>query len=92
MMVVLLASELLVGCQGGGVKGSENLATEEFNFSDFIRVEVGSAFKVEVVRSDSYHVSITADDNLFDDYIRVSKAGATVSPPWAPSAHPAVLR
>jgi len=77
LMAVLLTSGLLVGCIGGVVRGSGNLDTQEFNFSDFTRVEVGSAFEVEVVQSDSYSVSVTADDNLFD-YILVSKQGTTL--------------
>jgi len=78
LISVLLTSGLLVGCVGGiVVKGSGNLAMEEFNFIDFTRVDVGHAFEVEVAQSGSYSVSITADDNLFD-YIQVSKAGATL--------------
>jgi len=77
LIALLLMSGPLVGCQGVVVKGSGNLATEEFNFSDFTRVEVGSAFEVEVVQSGSYSVSVTADDNLFD-YIQVSKQGTTL--------------
>jgi len=77
LMAVLLTSGLLVGCIGGVVRGSGNLDTREFNFSDFSRVEVGSAFEVKVVQSDSYSVSVTADDNLFD-YIKVSKQGTTL--------------
>lgn len=77
VVVVLLTLGLSVGCIGGVITGSGNLITEEFNFSDFTRVEVGSAFEVEVVQSDSYSVSIMADDNLFD-YILVSKQGTTL--------------
>lgn len=76
LVAVLLASGLLAGCVGW-VPGSGKLETQEFNFSDFTRVEVGYAFEVEVVQSDSYSVSITADDNLFG-YIQVSKAGETL--------------
>lgn len=76
LVAVLLTSGLLLGC-GGIVKGSGNLITEEYEFSDFTRVEVGSAFEVEVAQSNSYSVSITADDNLFD-HIQVSKQGATL--------------
>ncbi len=77
LMVVLLTSVGLVGCRGGVVKGSGNLDTEEMNFSGFTRVDVGHAFEVEIVQSDSYSVSITADDNLFK-YVRVSKTGETL--------------
>jgi len=78
LTAVLFMSVLLAGCQEVGiVKGSGNLATEEFYFSDFTRVDIGSAFEVNIVQSDSYSVSVTADDNLFD-YIQVSKMGTTL--------------
>jgi len=76
LMAVLLASGLLAGCVGW-VPGSGNLNTQEFNFSDFTRVEAGSAFQVEIAQSDTYSISITADDNLFDS-IQVSKEGETL--------------
>lgn len=50
------------------------IITKEFDFSDFTSVKVSHAFRVEITRSDSYQVSITASANLFD-YIDVSKAG-----------------
>ena len=74
LVAVLLASGLVVGCQPGVVKGSGNLATNEYNFSDFTKVEISSAIKFEIKQSSSYGVSVTADDNLFD-YIQVSKQG-----------------
>ena len=73
LVVVLLTSGLLAGC----APGSGNLNTQEFNFSDFTRVEVGYAFQVEIVQSDSYRVSVTADDNLFE-HIEVSQEGETL--------------
>jgi hypothetical protein len=77
LVAVLLTSGLLVGCVEGGAPGSGNLLTQEFEFSDFTRVEVGSAFQVEIAQADSYRVSVTADDNLFE-YIQVSKEGETL--------------
>ncbi len=77
LVSVTLTLGLLIGC-AGVLKGSGNLDTQEFNFSDFTRIEVGYAFEVEIVQSASYSVSITADDNLFDEYIRVSKDGETL--------------
>ena len=76
LVAVLLFSGLLVGC-GGVLTGSGNLETKQFNFSDFNKVEVGSAFQFEIVQSTSYGVSITADDNLFE-HINVSKSGETL--------------
>jgi len=77
LVVVLLTSGLVVGCQGVAVKGSGNLKTENYNLSDFTRVEVGTAFEVEVVQSGSYSVQVTVDDNLFK-YVDVSKSGDTL--------------
>jgi len=77
LMAVLLTSGLSMGCVRGEVTGSGTLDTQEMDFSDFTRVEVGYAFEVEIVRSDSYTVSITADDILFE-YVQVSKEGETL--------------
>lgn len=60
------------------IVGSRNLVTDEMDFSDFTAVSVGSAFDVEIMKSSSYSVSITADDNLFD-YVEVSKTGSTLT-------------
>lgn len=62
---------------GGKITGSGTLVTREMAFSEFRVVDVGSTFKVEITRSDSYFVSITADDNLFD-YVDVYKTGNTL--------------
>ena len=77
LVAVLLTAALLVGCTGIVVTGSGDLKTEEMDFSEFTRIEVGSAFEVEITQSGSYSVSITADDNLFK-YIDVSKQGETL--------------
>ena len=77
LVAVLLTSGLLVGCQGGVVKGSGNLKTENYNLSDFTRVDVSNAFKVEINQSGSYSVEVTVDDNLFK-YVDVSKEGETL--------------
>lgn len=53
------------------------IITREFDFSDFTNVEVSHAFRVEIIRSDSYQISITASAKLFD-YIDVSKSGNTL--------------
>ena len=69
LVVILLTSGLLVGC--GPVR------TQTYNFTDFTRVEVGYAFQVEVVQSNSYSISITAREDLFN-FIQVSKEGETL--------------
>jgi hypothetical protein len=75
VMAVMITAGVLTGCTI--VKGSGILITEDMDFSDFTRVEVGYAFEVEIVQSDQFSVSITADDNLFE-YIRVSQQGSTL--------------
>ncbi len=65
ILVAALVTAGLVGCLGAAT-GSGKLITEEMGFSGFTRVEVSHAFEVEISRSSSYSVSITADDNLFD--------------------------
>ncbi len=75
LLVLTMVAGLLTACTV--VKGSGVLKTEEMDFSDFTRVEVGGAFEVEIVQSERFIVSVTADDNLFD-YIQVSKNGSTL--------------
>jgi hypothetical protein len=60
------------------VVGSGNLETEEMGFSDFTIVQVGSGFEVEISKSSSYSVNVTADDNVFD-FIQTSKTGDTLT-------------
>jgi hypothetical protein len=74
IVAVLLTGLLLTGCR---MEGSGNIETREFDFSDFTKVEIGSAFDFEISRSDSYGISITADDNLFEN-IQVTKEGKTL--------------
>jgi len=62
----------------GQVVGSGTLDTEQKGFTDFTIVDVGWGFEVEISQSDSYSISITADDNMFD-YIEVSQTGDTLS-------------
>lgn len=64
------------------------IITREFDFSDFTNVEVSHAFRVEITRSDSYQISITASAKLFD-YIDVSKSGNTLKISRKPYHFPA---
>jgi len=64
------------GCLGS-ISGSAEIRTQEFAFDDFSRIEVGHAFEVDISRSDSYLVIITANDNLYD-YLDISKLGDTL--------------
>jgi hypothetical protein len=61
----------------GGLIGSGNLETEEYAFTDFTEVEIGTAFEFEIKQSSSYSINVTADDNVMD-YIQISKDGQTL--------------
>ena len=58
----------------GEVAGSGRAETRELQFKDFTAVHIGSAFQSRITYSDSYRVSVTMDDNLFD-YLQVTKEG-----------------
>ncbi len=77
LIALFVLSGLFSGCVGGVIIGSGNLDTQEMDFSGFTRIEAGSAFEARIAQSDSYRVSITADDNLFE-HIQVSQAGETL--------------
>ena len=51
--------------------------TETMSFSDFKALEVGSAFQVNIVKSDAYGVKITAGERIFDR-IQVTQTGETL--------------
>ena len=79
VIATLLLAGLWTGCEDEcttdtGIQGSGTPLTEEFDFSDFNRVEAGPAYRIEIVQSDSYSVSVTVDDNLID-YVDVFKSG-----------------
>lgn len=80
LVPLLLVSALLAACGGfsfGRVIGSGNLVTRDLAFEDFDRLEVGSAFEVDVVQDEAYSVSVTADDNVIDR-VNVTKRGQTL--------------
>jgi hypothetical protein len=58
----------------GEVAGSGRAETRELQFKDFTTVHLGSAFQSRITYSNSYRVSVTIDDNLFD-YLQVTKEG-----------------
>ncbi len=92
--VLLLTGFLVSGC---GVilvpKDGEMLPgeteTRKYDFSEFTRVDISSSLRYEVIHSDTYSVSITANKNVFDD-IKVTQEGQTLiigmeipGAPWA---------
>lgn len=67
---------LSAGCAGNLI-GSSNIETKEMEYSDFSKVEVSSAFEVDISQGDTYFVSITANDNLFE-HLDIRQNGRTL--------------
>ena len=81
-MAVITVLLLTTGCiqvvvDGDGIVGSPNLVTREFDFSSFIDVEIGSAFEIDIIQSDTSDVTITLNENLFE-YLDISQSGETL--------------
>ncbi len=81
LALVALLSLALSGCYYGDwrieppIIGSGKMLTKDYSFADFQSVDIGSAFRAGITQAETYSVSITADDNLFD-YIKVDKTGS----------------
>jgi len=74
LAVAILTAALLSGCTA---TGPGTIITEEKDFTDFNYVEVEGTFSVNIIRSDSFSIKISADSNFFD-YVAVSKEGNTL--------------
>jgi ElaB/YqjD/DUF883 family membrane-anchored ribosome-binding protein len=70
-----LEKAITIACECSVETGS--VVTKKMDMTDFTNVEVGHAFKVDITRSDSYSVNITASENLFD-CMDVTKSGSTL--------------
>jgi len=80
--VLLVATFLFSGCgvilvPKDGETETGEIETRQYDFSEFTRVDISSAFSYEIMQSDTYSISITANNNLFDD-INVAKEGQTL--------------
>ena len=94
LLALLLVTFLISGCQTilvskNGETETGETETRQYDFSEFTRVDISSAFSYEIMQSDTYSISITANNNLFDD-IKVAKEGQTLiigmeipGAPWA---------
>lgn len=69
-LMVIMSAVMLSGCFNA-VRGSGKVEASSYQFSGFNQVQISGAFEFEIRRSDSYSVTVNADDNLFD-YIKVS--------------------
>jgi uncharacterized protein (UPF0303 family) len=65
---------LLIGCNNNNNK-EVIMATKDFDLKEFTKIEVGGAFEIDITRSDSFGVSVTADDF---PHIRVEEVDDTL--------------
>src|SRR3989304_3290941 len=76
--ILITAGMLLTGCNWlFTLRDTGPLTTRAFDFTDFNAVDVGSAFAVDISRSDTYSVEITTQEDLFKD-VRVIRVGNTL--------------
>ncbi len=75
--MLLLAVACGVNVGGHAITGSGHAVTRTYDLAGFRSVDVSSAFQLDVSRGDTFAVSVTADDNVFDD-ILVERDGATL--------------
>ncbi|MFC1993354.1 head GIN domain-containing protein [Chloroflexota bacterium] len=78
LVVLLCTFGVLLGCGTIRITGSGNPITEDYNFSNFTKVEAHNGFQVELTKSSIFSIEITVDDNVIED-LEVSKSGDTLS-------------
>jgi hypothetical protein len=72
-----LVLAVLTGLPLAGCSGSGSGVTEQYEYTGFTRLDVSSAFDVTVTQSDTYSVTVTADESI-DEYVSVTLAGDTL--------------
>ena len=79
LIPVLLAAAVLPASCGWlfTTRDAGPLTTREYDLTGFTSVDIGSAFTVDITRSDNYSVRITSRESLFKD-IRVVNSGGTL--------------
>ena len=68
--LTVLGALAVTACDGGHghrrITGSGHVVTEERNFANFATVVLRNVFEAEIVKSDSFNITITADDNILE--------------------------
>jgi len=71
-LTILVAALLLaLGCSASGedrddITGSGVLETRQFDYADFTQLALSQGFQANVNQADSFSVSLTMDDNMYD--------------------------
>jgi hypothetical protein len=73
LISVILLAALLPGC----IVGSGPTTTRDFDFSNFSKLEIGSAFEFTITQSSDFSVSLSFPESL-GNYLDVTQTGDTV--------------
>jgi hypothetical protein len=73
-VIALLAAACGVNIGSVHITGSGHTETRTYDLADFQSLAVSHTFSVAVTRGDAFSVSVTADDNVFDDIV-IEKQG-----------------
>jgi hypothetical protein len=68
----------------GQVGGSGTVVTQRYDYTGFTKVTVDSGFQVEIDYADTWSVSVTVDDNLVKEHLKVELDGDTLHIALAP--------
>lgn len=78
LLVILTLLVTATGCFPlGAIVGRGPEETQSFEFSGFTRVNVASAFEVDITRSEEFSLSVTTNENLFE-YLDLKRSGDTL--------------
>ena len=77
LLIILLTLGLVAGCAVVKIEGSGNLVDKTFEFSNFTGVKAENGIQVDLTKSSTFNVEITADDNVME-YVEVNKSGDTL--------------
>ncbi len=77
LAIILALAVVAIPLAGCGIASGGPVSTRTYDIKDFTGVVVGSAFKVEITRADTFSVSVTANENLFD-HLEIVKSGSTL--------------
>ena len=73
--VILISGMLITGCKRVAIDSDTGpKVTRSYDHTDFTRLEVGYAFRLEVTPADTYSITIVASESVFD-HIKVTKSG-----------------
>jgi hypothetical protein len=78
LVLVVISTVFAGGCVRVDISGeSGDAVTRDFDFTGFTRIEVGYAFKADIVRSENYSVSVVINEKMADR-LKVTKVGDTL--------------